>query len=42
MVIMRIARFTGTSLADIEGMAWDRALAWLPEVIETVQELRRR
>lgn len=40
--MMRIARFTGTSLLDIEAMYWDRALAWWPEIVETVRELKQR
>lgn len=39
---MRIVRFSGTSIPAMEAMFWDRALAWWPEVRETVRELRQR
>ncbi len=39
--MVRLGRLSGTSLAEIEAMYWDRALRWWPEVIEMVQEMRR-
>lgn len=40
--MLRIARFTGTPLPQIEGMFWDRALSWWPEICEMIRELNRR
>lgn len=40
--MMRLGRFSGTSLAHMETMFWDRALAWWPEAMIMLEELKRR
>lgn len=42
MIMLRIVRFTGTPLPQIEAMYWDRALSWWPEIRETTRELSQR
>lgn len=40
--MMRLGRFSGTSLAAMELMYWDRALGWWPEAMELLRELKNR
>jgi len=37
-----LGRMTGTSLAELEAMYWDRALRWWPDVVEMAERIRRR